>query len=61
MPRIKDNAVASSATSTLTRRAARAPSECAAADHHCNVRPLGGQANDLLMLNELSTTSASGA
>ena len=53
-------AVASSPTSTLTSSACRAPDECAAASHQRTVSPLGGQANDVLTLNELSTTRASG-
>ena len=53
--------VAMVATSSDTTTAERAPADCSAADHHWVVNPVGGQAKVREVLNELSTTKASGA
>ncbi len=61
VPRTSAMTVAMAATSRDTMIAERAPSDCTASDHHCVVRPGGGQAKVREVLNELSRTSASGA
>ena len=53
-------AVASSATSTLTSSACRAPWLWAASFHQCRVNPLGGHEKVRSTLKELTTTIASG-
>ena len=53
--------VAIRATSSDTTIALRAPSLSTAADHHFVVKPGGGHSKVREVLNELSTTSASGA
>lgn len=61
VPSSSEITVASSATSTLTHGASRAPLDSAATFHQPSVKSCGGHANDRLTLKELSTTSASGA
>jgi hypothetical protein len=60
VPSTSATAVDSRPTTTEVRSASSAPALCAARDHHCRVKPAGGQPNARSLLNELITTTISG-
>jgi hypothetical protein len=60
VPRTRAIAVAPTAARIEVPSALRAPSLFAAARHHSNVKPVGGNANVRDLLNALSSTSSSG-
>ena len=61
VPSTRAMAVAASPMTTELPSDVHIPSLCQAVRHHCRVNPVGGKANDLELLNALTTTNSSGA